>query len=210
MQIEKMHILVVDDCHDVHYQLNGFLRSAGLKNLHFADSVEMTYEILGLTDGGQLNLRINLILMDIKMADINGIEATRNIKSRQEFQDVPVLMITADVSKESLSAAFEAGAVDYITKPLNKVELIARVRSFLKLKSEMDSRKQREKQLEEALSEIQTLRGLIPICASCKKIRNDDGYWQQIETFISEHSEADFSHSICPQCVKKLYPQLNF
>jgi hypothetical protein len=63
-------------------------------------------------------------------------------------------------------------------------------------------------QLQEALTNIKTLSGLIPICASCKKIRQDSGYWQQIEAYISDHSEAKFSHGICPECVKKLYPDI--
>jgi len=144
MQVEKMGILVVDDSLDVHNQLKVFLRSNGLENIIFADSAAAAFEILGI-DEGQLNVSIDLILMDIKMEDIDGIEATRMIKAVEKFQDVPVLMITGDTSKESLLAAFEAGAVDYITKPLNKVELIARVRSFLKLREETEARKTRSK-----------------------------------------------------------------
>lgn len=78
---------------------------------------------------------------------------------------------------------------------------------------EISQRKQAEKErdrlifnLQEALAKVKTLSGLIPICASCKKIRDDKGYWNQIETYISDHSEADFTHGICPQCAKKLYP----
>jgi hypothetical protein len=63
-------------------------------------------------------------------------------------------------------------------------------------------------QLRATLSEVKTLTGLLPICASCKKIRDDKGYWSQIESYIREHSEADFTHSICPECAKKLYPQI--
>jgi hypothetical protein len=62
--------------------------------------------------------------------------------------------------------------------------------------------------LEVALSQIRTLSGLLPICANCKKIRDDQGYWNQIETYIHDHSDAKFSHGICPECCKKLYPEL--
>lgn len=62
-------------------------------------------------------------------------------------------------------------------------------------------------ELQKALSQVKTLHGLLPICASCKKIKNDKGYWEQIETYISNHSEADFSHGICPECAEKLYPE---
>ncbi|MFC1743154.1 hypothetical protein ACFL35_04105 [Candidatus Riflebacteria bacterium] len=121
-------------------------------------------------------------------------------------------MITVDTGVESLQAAFDSGAVDYITKPIQKIELIARIHSFLKLKAETDARKAREKEkeeliaeLQEALSKIKTLKGLLPICATCKKIRRDEGYWEQIEVYIREHSEADFTHSVCPPCAKELY-----
>ena len=67
-----------------------------------------------------------------------------------------------------------------------------------------------QKDLEEAVKEIKTLKGIIPICASCKNIRDDKGYWNQIESYIKEHSDADFSHSICPECAEKLYPDLNY
>lgn len=66
-----------------------------------------------------------------------------------------------------------------------------------------------QKDLEEAIKEIKTLKGILPICSSCKNIRDDNGYWNQIESYIGQHSDADFSHSICPECAKKLYPDLN-
>jgi len=122
-------------------------------------------------------------------------------------------MVTAMAQREKLQLAFAAGAMDYINKPVNKVELRTRVGSALKLKQEMDSRKAREQELkkrtqelEQALREVKVLRGFIPICASCKKIRNDRGYWQLVEAYIREHSEAEFSHGICPDCIKKFFP----
>ena len=93
------------------------------------------------------------------------------------------------------------------------MELLARVNSALTLKREMDRRKARERELseanqalEQALREVKVLRGFIPICASCKKIRNDQGSWQQLEDYLWEHSEAEFSHGICSACMQKLYP----
>jgi len=85
----------------------------------------------------------------------------------------------------------------------------------MSLQREMDERKRVEKErekliheLQEALDKVKTLSGLLPICSSCKKIRDDNGYWNQIEVYIRDHSEADFSHSICPGCAKELYPDL--
>ena len=65
------------------------------------------------------------------------------------------------------------------------------------------------KELQDANSKVKILAGLLPICASCKKIRDDKGYWNQLESYIGEHSEAEFSHGICPECAKKLYPELS-
>ncbi len=75
------------------------------------------------------------------------------------------------------------------------------------VKSDLDEHKRLVEELQKALSEVNQLRGILPICASCKKIRDDEGYWNQIESYISTHSEAQFSHGICPECVKKLYPE---
>jgi HAMP domain-containing protein len=79
---------------------------------------------------------------------------------------------------------------------------------IIERKRAADERNQLIAQLEDALAKIRTLTGLLPICAACKKIRNDKGIWEQIEIYIREHSDADFTHSICPECLKKLYPEL--
>jgi len=92
--------------------------------------------------------------------------------------------------------------------------LVLSVMIFIKEKRRLIERKraedEREKlivELQEALAEVRTLTGLLPICASCKKIRDDQGYWNQIEDYISRHSKATFSHGLCPECAKKLYPE---
>jgi hypothetical protein len=76
----------------------------------------------------------------------------------------------------------------------------------LQRKKTLEEKEEAVTQLEKTLSELKILQGFIPICASCKKIRNEEGQWDQMEAYITEHSEADFSHSICPDCAKKLYP----
>ncbi len=86
--------------------------------------------------------------------------------------------------------------------------LIALIFPLRWLFKDIAKREQVISELQTALDNIQTLRGLLPICASCKKIRDDDGYWHQVEVYIRDHSEAEFSHSICPLCTKKLYPDI--
>ena len=92
-------------------------------------------------------------------------------------------------------------------KKLSKETGDLRLRETEELSMVISRLKETEKKLREALSQIKALSGLLPICSSCKKIRNDKGYWEQIETYIRSHSEVEFSHGICPECAKKLYPE---
>lgn len=207
-----MAILIVDDSPDQHRLLRSILAKAGHADIVAADSAQAAFATLHL-DKERAPINIDLILMDVLMPDIDGIAACRRIKQSDQLRDIPIIMITAKSGTENLNEAFSAGAMDYITKPVNRVELLARVASALSLKREMDCRKEREADLrrsnddlQRALKEVKVLRGLIPICASCKKIRNDEGFWQYLEEYLSEHSEAEFSHGICQSCVKKLYP----
>ena len=207
-----MAILIVDDSPDQHLLLRAILTKAGHHHVVAADSAKAAFGLLNL-DGGQRSVDVDLILMDVLMPDLDGVAACRQIKQQVHLQDIPIIMVTAKNDVDNLKEAFSAGAMDYINKPVKSVELLARVTSALTLKTEMDRRKQREAELrrinedlQKALREVKVLRGLIPICASCKKIRNDGGFWQQIEEYIGEHSEAEFSHGLCQPCLKKLYP----
>jgi PAS domain S-box-containing protein len=101
-----------------------------------------------------------------------------------------------------------------ILKTVVSVTLAGRehlLESFLDITERKRAEEERERligQLQEALAEVKTLSGLLPLCSSCKRIRDDQGYWQQIEAYIRDHSEAEFSHSVCPECAKKLYPEV--
>ena len=207
-----MGILIVDDSLDQQTLLRSILKQAGHTDLLSAESAKAAFSMLDM-DGQAPPTQIDLILMDILMPELDGVEACRQIKSRLHLCDIPIIMVTANNDRSNLQAAFAAGANDYITKPVHSLELLARASSALALKKEMDCRKAREEELrrsndelQKALRDVKVLRGLIPICASCKKIRNDGGFWQQLEEYIGEHSEAEFSHGICQACVKKLYP----
>ncbi|MFO0699896.1 MAG: response regulator [Nitrospira sp.] len=207
-----MAILIVDDSTDQFALLRALLTKAGHHPILGAESAKAAFSILNF-DGTQSTTDIDLILMDVLMPEIDGVVACRMIKQQVHLRDIPIIMVTAKNDLENLQEAFSAGAMDYINKPVKSIELLARVASALTLKKEMDCRKLREvelrrsnDELQRALREVKVLRGLIPICASCKKIRNDGGFWQQIEEYIGEHSEAEFSHGICQPCLKKLYP----
>jgi sigma-B regulation protein RsbU (phosphoserine phosphatase) len=205
-------ILIVDDSPDQQALLRSILAKAGHAEVLSADSGKAAAQVLNL-DGESASEKIDLILMDVLMPEQDGVQTCRQIKRCAHLKDIPVIMVTAQADLSNLQEAFAAGAMDFISKPVNSIELLARVSSALLLKQEMDRRKNRElelrrsnEELQKALKEVKVLRGLIPICASCKKIRNDGGFWQQLEEYLGEHSEAEFSHGLCQPCIKKLYP----
>ncbi len=142
-----MKILIVDDSRHVRTQLKLLLRSADYTDLLFAETASEAFDFLGVHSSEEEASLIDLILLDIIMPDIDGINSCRILKTIERLRDIPIIMVTGDTSEESLQQAFEAGATDYITKPLKKIELLARVGSALRLKEETDARKTRELQL---------------------------------------------------------------
>lgn len=142
-----MSILVVDDQADEQLLIKTILTRAGFREVLIAGSPRQAFDLLGMEGQAHRAPGIDLILMDVIMPDMTGIEACRHIKACEPLRDIPIVMVTADTDVQDLQAAFAAGAVDYIKKPLHKIELLARVRSVLRLKQEMDQRKDREREL---------------------------------------------------------------
>lgn len=164
--------------------------------------------------GGRLALQAaraeppDLILLDVNMPEMNGFEVCEHLKADEALKDIPVLFITADADPEDKVKALSMGAVDYVTKPFQAGEVCARVATHLRLQKLQLDLALTVGALRKALEDIRTLRGIIPICASCKRIRDERGAWEAVESYVSAHSEAQFSHGICPQCMLKLYPDV--
>ncbi len=144
----------------------------------------------------------DLILLDIIMGGIDGYEVCRRLKTSPQTQAIPVIFISAVSEAMDAAKAFDLGAVDYVMKPFNPATVKARVKTHIKLNSTLQ-------ELKDALAKVRTLSGLLPICSNCKKVRDDQGYWNQIEVYIDQHSDASFSHGICPECTELLYPEIN-
>jgi AmiR/NasT family two-component response regulator len=194
--IEPVRVLIVEDDFLVAQMVRGQLAQIG-------------YEVAGhAVDGAQAvelihKARPDVVLLDIKLLTLDGLEVARRIQSRCP---TPVVMLTAHAGMDLVREASMAGVGAYLVKPPNAREIeraitIARAR-FADL---MELRRMNA-ELEAALAQVKTLSGLLPICAACKKIRDDHGYWHEVEAYVRAHTEAEFTHGICPDCMRKLYP----
>ncbi len=150
-----------------------------------------------------------LALIDVQMPDMDGFETVELMRNVAITKYLPVIFVSAIYSDDFYKIkGVEAGAVDFITKPIVPKVLLGKVKIFLELYSQKLQLEKTVSELEKALSEIKTLSGLIPICSSCKKIRDDSGFWTNVEHYIAARSDVDFSHAICPDCMKKEYPKI--
>jgi len=189
--VPKKKLLVVDDFPENLIILYKILRKE--------------YEVIGAQSGKEAlqilsENRPDLILLDIMMPGMDGLEVCRILKEDDRYREIPVIFITALNHELDESRGFEAGAVDYITKPFKPAILRHRVAVHLELQSQREALAARNEELKQALNRVKELSGLLPICMTCKKIRDDNGYWNQLESYISTHSDVLFSHSYCPDC----------
>lgn len=144
-----------------------------------------------------------LAILDWMMPEKDGLQVCREVRAANLQRPLYIILLTAKSAKDDLLQGFEAGADDYVTKPFEPSELRARVRAGVRIVELQTALSDRIHELEEAMSRIKTLQGLLPICAWCKKVRDEKDYWQRVETYVASHTEARFTHSICPECKQK-------
>ena len=205
-----MKILLVDDSPDARLLLHKVLSQAGYRDTLSASSAHDAFKHLDLEHAGAGAKEIDLIMMDVRMPDIDGIEACRRIKVVEALCDIPIIMITVRCQPDVLRAAFDAGATDYIKKPFEEVELIARVKATLRLKQEIDARKKWEQELTKTISELDaafhemvTLQQFIPVCPVCKKSLADQTAQSALETYLQTRPNAKFHYTVCSSCSKQ-------
>ncbi|MFH1929081.1 MAG: response regulator [Chloroflexota bacterium] len=148
----------------------------------------------------------DVLAVDQSMPNLDGLAVIRALASQKPFP--PLIVVTASGDARAAVEAMKLGASDYIIKDVDGAYLDllpAVIEQVLHQHNLTEERERLIVELQKALAAVKVLAGLIPICASCKKIRTDEGYWEAIEVYIRDHSEADFTHSICPECVEKLY-----
>jgi len=170
------------------------------------------YDVTAVEDGLKTLASIqkeapDMLITDWMMPGLDGLELCRRVRCLDFSGYVYIILLTALAEKERIIQGLNAGADDYVTKPFDRTELLARVRAGERVIQLEKSLLQKNKELSEALAQVKQLKGIVPICMHCKKIRNDENYWQQVEEYLAEHTEADFSHSICPECLEKHYPE---
>jgi len=168
------------------------------------------YDVLSCSDGAEANQMLQrddaprLAILDWMMPGIDGVRVCQEVRQRPQLKPIYIILLTARGRSEDIVAGLEAGADDYVTKPFYPEELQARLQAGLRIVDLQSSLADRVCELESALSRLKQLQGLLPICSYCKKVRDDKNYWLQIESYVSEHSEAQFSHSPCPNCLEKV------
>ena len=228
--MKKQNILIIDDDPNIRKTLSDILRGKGYKLFTAKDGAEGLAFLEKET--------INLVLIDLGLPDMPGLEILNSINSCHP--SVQAIILTGNASLDSAIEATNKGAFSYLQKPYDMDQLILHIRRALEtqeaqaiiirhstelerintelnrtnveLTKEIAERKRAEEEkevlileLRDALSKIKTLSGLLPICAHCKKIRNDKGQWERMEIYIRDRSEADFTHGICPDCAKKFF-----
>ena len=150
-----------------------------------------------------------LAILDWMMPEMDGPDVCRRIRQQRPDANMYLLLVTARETRSDVVAGLDAGADDYIIKPFDPEELRARVAVGIRVLGLQQKLAERVEELQTALSNVKQLRGLLPICSYCKRIRGDDHYWQQVEGYIARHSDAQFSHGICPACYAKVSDELD-
>ena len=174
------------------------------------------HEVVVTCDGAQALRELQredapkLAILDWMMPELDGPEICLYVRALARRQPTYIILLTAKAQVQDIVLGLETGADDYMTKPFDPQELHSRIRVGQRMIEMQKGLADRVRELEDALSQVKQLRGLLPICSYCKKIRDGQNYWQQVEKYIAAHSEADFSHGICPNCWENIVvPELS-
>ncbi|MFH1114902.1 MAG: response regulator transcription factor [Pseudomonadota bacterium] len=195
-----MRILIAEDDFTSRKMLAAVLKKNGYAVVETANGAEAWEEL-------QKPEAPRLVILDWMMPIMDGLEVVRRVRSLENDHPAYILMLTVMDRKTDIINGMNAGADDYLTKPFHPEELRARVEVGRRMVQMQEKLAAQVRELRHALEQIKVLEGIIPICSFCKKIRNDQGYWDQVEEYVAKHSEATFSHGICPDCIKKHYPE---
>jgi len=188
-----MKVLIAEDSFASRCSLESMLRSWNY-DVVAANDGEEAWKLFQEVDAPRL------AVLDWMMPGLDGLEVCRRVRAQPHLESTYLILLTARVDQEDIVAGLEGGADEYLTKPVNRDELRARVNAGRRIAELQRNLGERVHELEGALSRVRQLQDLLPICSYCKKIRDDQNYWQQVDSYISSHAGVQFSHGICPEC----------
>jgi sigma-B regulation protein RsbU (phosphoserine phosphatase) len=194
-----MHVLIADDDPVLRHALKAHL-------------LRWKYDVVECGDGGQAWHALQssapppIAIVDWEMPGLDGPTLCEKLRGTPSLATTYVILLTGKENRKDVISGLESGVDDYIKKPFDWDELRARLQIGSRTVNLQHTLASRVAELQDALAKVRKLSGLLPICAYCKSIRNDQDYWQQIETFVGQHSDAQFSHGICPQCMATHHP----
>ena len=197
-----MRILIAEDDITSRALLKHMLAKWGYEVVVTKDGNE-AWEVLQAEDAPRL------AILDWMMPGLDGVEVCRKVRQLDVSNPTYIILLTTRSSKKDIVTGLEAGADDYIGKPYEMDELRVRVKVGERVAALQSALVKQVHSLQEALAHVKTLQGILPICMHCHKIRNDQQSWERLEKYITEHSDAQFSHGLCPECLKKHYPDFN-
>jgi len=198
-----MKILIAEDDPISRLVLTTNLTNWGHEVVPVVNGLE-AWEILRQTDAPRI------AILDWMMPEMEGPEVCRRLRLLNTDIAPYVILLTARQGVEEVVNGIAAGADDYLTKPYHRDELQVRLQVGARMIELQTKLADRVAQLQQALEHVKRLEGIIPICGYCKKIRDDQDYWQNVESYVATHSEAEFSHGICPSCFEQIVqPQID-
>lgn len=196
-----MDVLVADDNATTLSLLQRYLHTWGYAVTSVGNGTE-AWEVLQRPDCPRL------VVLDWMMPGLDGIELCRRARALEWGELFHIIILTARESRQDILTAFEAGADDFITKRFDKDELRSRINVGQRVVALQSALRGRVEELERAMSHIKRLQGILPMCMHCHKIRTDKEIWQKLDEYITENTDAMLSHSLCPECLERYYPQV--
>ena len=192
MDIKPISVLLIEDNADEAVLIQIYLSNAMKVPLEVKHVDRLSKGLDYLKSGA-----VDVVLLDLGLPDSQGLSTFE--KAHAEAPEVPIIVLTGHDDDDFAAQAVQKGAQDYLVKGRVDGSLIGRAIRYAIERQKLLT------QLEQSKREIKTLRGFLPICAGCKRIRDDKGDWTQIEAYISKRSDAEFSHGLCPDCALRLY-----
>ncbi len=189
-------ILIAEDSVVIRRLLESHLTNWGYKILTTENGAE-AWERL------QQEVAPRLVILDWMMPEMSGVEVIHHVRAQRNRPYTYIILLTGNTTREDLAEGFAAGADDYIFKPFDETVLHARINTSERILNLEQTLAKKITELETALSHVKQLKELLPICMFCKKIRDDQDYWHQIEAYLHQHTGTDFCHGICPDCFSR-------